>query len=183
MLRGVASDLRAGWTELLDRIEWDWVGTLTFRDEVHPEAAAKRFGKFVAMMNRSIYGPRWSKKPEGVIWAKATESQRRGVLHFHVLLAGVCGLNPLPFILHWKELAGFAKIERLRDQKAAIRYILKYVGRGCDLEVGGPWSGSAASRKRISGRQGYRSGKRTRPREKGRRLRRSIVATAGSSSR
>src|SRR5215472_1387620 len=35
--------LRDGWIRLLERWEWEWFSTFTFRDLVHPEAADKRF--------------------------------------------------------------------------------------------------------------------------------------------
>jgi hypothetical protein len=73
---------------------WEWYCTLTFRQNVHPEAADKRFRVFVMQLNRRLYGRRWLKHGQGIQWARTLEFQRRGTLHYHVVFAGVSGLRP-----------------------------------------------------------------------------------------
>jgi hypothetical protein len=38
----------------------------------------------------------------------------------------------------WNELAGFARIEAIRDSTAVRRYVSKYVVKGGELELGRP---------------------------------------------
>ena len=134
-----AVGLQDGWIELLGRVPWEWFATLTFREEISPAAADKRFRTLISMGNREIYGPRWSKKRKGIIWARAIETQRRGVIHMHALLSGVGGLSPLSFRLRWNELSGFSKIELPRNSLAVRRYVTKYVRRGGEIDIGGCW--------------------------------------------
>jgi hypothetical protein len=138
-------DLQSAWIELLGRVSWEWFATLTFREEISPAAADKRFRTLISMGNRELYGPRWSKKRKGIIWARAIETQRRGVIHMHALLNGVGGLSPLLFRLRWNELSGFSKIESPRSSLAVRRYVTKYVRKGGELDIGGCWPRSLIS--------------------------------------
>jgi hypothetical protein len=38
----------------------------------------------------------------------------------------------------WDELAGYARIEPIRDRTAVRRYVSKYVVKGGELDLGGP---------------------------------------------
>jgi hypothetical protein len=138
-------ELQDAWVGFLDRVPWQWFATLTFRDEVHPEAADKRFKHLISMGNREIYGPRWAKKRKGIIWARAIETQRRGVIHMHALLSGVDELNPLTFMLRWSELSGFSKIEPVRCSLAVRQYVTKYVRKGGEIDIGGCWPSPSPS--------------------------------------
>jgi hypothetical protein len=113
---------------------WEWCCTLTFRASVHPEAADKRFRRFVMQLNRDLYGRRWLKHGQGLRWVRTLECQRRGVLHYHVLFAGVSDLRPHDCARIWNDLAGFARIEPIRDMTAVLRYLSKDVHRGGELE-------------------------------------------------
>ncbi len=134
------SRIVCAWVDYLSQWEWDWFCTLTFRNEVHPEAAAKRFAVFVSKINRAMFGPRWWKKGDGARWVRALEYQRRGVIHYHALLGGV-GLSEMrrfQWIHTWHELAGYARIEPPRDGRAVHRYCSKYVAKGGEIDIGGP---------------------------------------------
>ena len=48
------------WAAFLGRFSWFWFCTFTFRDTVHPERADKLFHVLMCMMNRRLYGRRWS---------------------------------------------------------------------------------------------------------------------------
>jgi len=134
------NDLRNAWAAFLGKYYWEWMGTFTFRDgAVHPEAADKRFRLLVSMANRTLHGPRWAKKGRGISWARGLEKQRRGAVHFHALLSGVGQLRRLTYMDIWDRIAGFARIERPRSQEFVMRYISKYVVKGGDIDLGGPW--------------------------------------------
>ncbi|HEU4990214.1 MAG TPA: hypothetical protein VFT41_10560 [Gemmatimonadaceae bacterium] len=139
-LEGYSSDLRQAWIVFLSRREWDWLATLTFRHEVHPEAADKRFRKWVAEINDRLYGRRWYERGLGVTYARGLEYQRRGVIHFHALLygEGVEEQRREFWAKRWNELAGFARIEIPRDRCAVRRYVAKYVTKGGDIDIDAP---------------------------------------------
>jgi hypothetical protein len=132
--------LQEAWTEFLSRWQWDWFCTLTFRDQVHPEAADKRFRVFVSQINRQLFGVRWAKHQKGVRWVRAMEKQRRDVIHYHALLGGggLSDLRRLSWMDRWNELAGYARIEQPRDGNAVRSYCAKYVIKGGEIDIGGP---------------------------------------------
>lgn len=129
--------------ELLQRPEWgwDWFGHLTFREEKHPEAAEKIFGKWVHDINRKIFGSRyWNRKDkDGVLWARGTEMQRRGVIHYHFLMSRVPGeIKRLVMMDSWDKMAGFARIHPFEAAKGGETYVVKYAAKGGEIEYGGP---------------------------------------------
>jgi hypothetical protein len=133
-------DLRDAWAEFLSPFHWDWLGTFTFRNgQVHPETADKLFRLFISKANRMLYGPRWAKKNRGVSWARGLERQRRGTIHYHSLISGVGELRRLTYMDLWDKLAGFARIEKPRNQDRVLMYITKYVVKGGEIDLGGPW--------------------------------------------
>lgn len=133
--------LHRGWTTFLQWYEWQWFCTLTFRDMVHPESADKRFRTLISKLNRELFGPRWSKKPnETAYWTRGIEYQKRDVLHFHALVG--CHSRDLnscttrrQWADEWNELAGFARIEKIRSAKEAARYVTKYVTKGGQIDL------------------------------------------------
>jgi len=129
------------WTEFVDRWLWEWMLHLTFRDHVHPERAGKLFRVLVSKVNRDLYGPRWYKKRAGIRWVRGLEYQKRGVIHFHALFAGVRSLRRLTYMDWWEEAAGYARIQPIESQRGAIRYIVKYVAKGGEVDLGGFYRG------------------------------------------
>ena len=133
--------LHRGWITFLQRYEWQWFCTLTFRDMVHPEAADKRFRTLISKLNRKLFGPRWSKKPnETVIWARGIEYQKRDVLHFHALIGCQninldCYTDRRHWADEWNDMAGFARIEKIKSAKDAARYVTKYVTKGGQIDL------------------------------------------------
>jgi hypothetical protein len=89
------------------------------------------------MFNRSLNGPRWFKKGRGILWVHALEWQRRGVIRYHTMFAGMQHLRRLSWMERWNELAGFARIESIRDSQAVRRYVTKYVVKEGELDLGG----------------------------------------------
>ena len=130
--------LRDAWITLLERWEWEWFCTFTFRDLVHPESADKRFRVLISQANRVLYGHRWYKKGEGIRWVRALEYQKRDVIHYHALLAAVKDLRRLTWMDRWNELAGYARIEPVDCTAAVARYVSKYVVKGGEIDLGGP---------------------------------------------
>ena len=131
--------LRDAWAEFLSAYTFQWFATLTFETNVHPEAALKRWRFYTNQLNRALYGRRWQKKEHGgVYWILGIERQKRGVIHFHALMGAVNDLNEIASRLacmdYWNELAGFARIEAIRSNEAALRYVTKYVVKGGDIE-------------------------------------------------
>ncbi len=131
--------LRDEWVTFLSDYEFQWFATLTFETKVHPEAALKRWRFFTNQLNRSLYGRRWQKKEHGGIhWILGIEYQKRGVIHFHALMGAENDLNTLARRLtwmdYWNELAGFARIEAIRSNESALRYVTKYVIKDGEIE-------------------------------------------------
>jgi hypothetical protein len=111
---------------------------LTVRAFGHPEAADKRFRVLISQANRVLYGVRWHKHGEGIRWVRALEYQKRDVIHYHALLAGVQDLRRLYWMDRWHELAGYARIEPIDSAAAVARYVSKYVVKGGEIDMGGP---------------------------------------------
>jgi hypothetical protein len=65
---------------------------------------------------------------------RALERQRRGVIHFHAVLAGIAGKRPATWEKVWNSLAGCARIEPIRDTVAVLHSLTKYVCRGGELD-------------------------------------------------
>jgi hypothetical protein len=131
--------LRDEWAAFLSPIPFQWFGTFTFETRVHPEAALKRWRRFTNNMNRRLYGRRWSSRPpRGIYWIVASERQKRGVIHLHSLMGDANDLNNiarrLSWMDHWNEMAGFARIEAIRSDDAALRYVTKYVTKDGEIE-------------------------------------------------
>ena len=114
--------------------------TLTFRGDVHPEAAGKRFHVWISRINRRLYGRGWHERGEGIRWVRTSEPTRRSVLHFHALIGGddVDELRRLSWMDEWDKLAGFARIEAPRSGEAVRHYCAKYVVKRGEVDVGGP---------------------------------------------
>jgi hypothetical protein len=73
-----------------------------------------------------------------VTWARATELQRRGAIHFHALVAGVGDLRRLTMMDEWAKLAGWARIRAVQRQDLVRKYVSKYVAKGGEIDLGGP---------------------------------------------
>lgn len=123
--------------ELLARYPWEWFVNLTFVDVIHPESALKSFRTWISILNTEIFGRRWrKKKPHGVYWAVAIEYQKRNVLHFHALLAGVKDTRRLTYMDTWAGMGGkngFSRIYAVESRIAVSRYLTKYVSKDGEI--------------------------------------------------
>jgi hypothetical protein len=124
-------DAWAVWIERLAR--WEWYMTLTFAESVHPEAAEKRWGAFVRRVN--------GRHGRAIAWVRALEYQRRGVIHFHALLAGMefLAYNTVRQLWPW----GFSWIEPYQPGRGAHYYLGKYLAKGGEIDLGGPIGNSS----------------------------------------
>lgn len=129
--------LHEAWTGFVGRFEpFDWYLTLTFREEVHPEQADRRYSRFVRQVNESLFGRRFREKRQGIYHVRAIEYQRRGVLHFHSLMGGgVWKLRRLSYMDLWFAENGIARIEPYDPNLGAKGYLSKYVSKGGELDI------------------------------------------------
>lgn len=138
-------------------VQWQWFCTFTFTESVHPERAAKLFRLWIRRLNRALYGAHFERKGRaGVYWVLAWEYQRRGVVHFHVLVGDVEDLNVRARRLDWMDVwhgfgppAGFARIEAVENQSAVRNYVTKYVVKGGEIDVSASL-GSCAQQQALS---------------------------------
>ncbi len=124
--------LQAAWGEFLRPHPWAWFVTLTFADPVHPEQANKRFRRWIAALerhpDRCAHGP--------IVWARGDERQRRQVVHFHALLAGVEKIQIFAAINLWRRIGGgWARIEPYDPSRGGEFYIAK----SGDVELSATW--------------------------------------------
>lgn len=153
------------WCRFLASWTWDWFVTLTFRREIHPEAADKKFSVWLSQLNCELHGRRWRKHGRMVRWARALEYQRRGVIHFHALLGGenLTKLRRLTWMDRWHHLdeseagrrrkaamrlgkkyfptrgvfTGYARIEPPESQGGVRGYVSKYLTKDGEIDIGG----------------------------------------------
>ncbi len=133
------------WAELLMRPEWGfvWMAHLTFKEAVHPEVADKTFMLWIHKLNREIFGQNYwkHKTTKGVLWARGTERQQRGVLHYHALISRVpANYSVFVWMEEWRKLAGFARIYPFEQNKGGESYVVKYASKGGKIDIGGPLS-------------------------------------------
>jgi hypothetical protein len=132
------------------KIKWNWFATLTFKNEIHPERAYKCLKIFLHQLNRAIFGKRYYKRGEGVIYLLATEYQKRGVMHFHLLLSLIprknerrnnnINLKRVEWKEKWKKISnGIARIYPYRNILGAEYYITKYITKDGEIDIYIPW--------------------------------------------
>ncbi len=138
-VRSAGFDLVTVWTEFLCRLGdnlggWDWFVTLTWSDEVHPEAAWKSLRRWLVAINR--LAKRRIRDPEhtGVPGICGIEWQKRGVLHMHLLLAKVAELRRLSAMDIWEKQGppeGIARVKPAEQERCVqlAHYVAKYVGK------------------------------------------------------
>lgn len=148
----IASDLREvaqvrrsltedAWVAFLSCHEWQWFGTFTYKDPIHPEAADKQF-RFWTRLLDSAHGVTRKAPvtaPDRVMWTRGLEWQKRGVLHYHALIRSVPW--PLQCQQHrdwsekqWFEIAnGFAMIKPATSEDV-LSYVTKYSAKGGEVD-------------------------------------------------
>lgn len=109
---------------------WKVFTTLTFRDLRSPDVAEKYFTRLIQVLNKNAFGKNYRKKVKHSYFSyiRGIEFQRRNVVHFHFLADA-----PINFdLVHrwWGNAAGFAWIDKVEDQKKALKYVCKYITKG-----------------------------------------------------
>jgi len=118
------------WAEFLAQSslagQWSWYGHFTHKDFPHPEAFDKLWKRWLAPINREAYGLRYYKTNRGVTWARASERQARGSLHYHALIGDIPEyVDKAYHYRRWEEMSGFCRIERYQASKGAEFYMSK----------------------------------------------------------
>lgn len=145
--------LPEAWAFFLGLYPWQWYGTFTFRDRVHPEYADKQFRLWVSKLNAQIGGKKWYRSPDRAIyWVRGLEFQKRGVIHFHAVFYHKENLNVrlgrFDAKVEWAkqlagtqhdprpdELKGNCRLERPRMQADVNDYVAKYCTKDGEIDV------------------------------------------------
>ena len=119
--------LPQAYADLLAPFDWNWYGHFTFRDYPHPETAGKAWDRWMHRLNREIYGVHyWKDKSKGVFWARATEYQKRGSIHFHALIGGIPEyVHRMRYLDDWNISCGICRIYQYEPDKGAEFYMSK----------------------------------------------------------
>ena len=121
--------------EFLSRKKWISFITLTFKDETPPDVANRLFFHLVKCLNKEVFGEHYTRivSKSYFSYSKALEYQRRGIIHFHVLID-----RPVDFkLIHkiWNQYAGFAHTSIIKDNFAVRSYVSKYNLKGGQIDV------------------------------------------------
>jgi hypothetical protein len=116
------------WGTFLEPYDWDWFCTLTFKDCTHPESAGKVYDNWIHALNRDAYGQGyWKDKTKGVFYARGTEWQRRGVIHYHALIGGIPDFVRISKYVNWwkAHVAPQVTIDKYDRKKGGRFYMAK----------------------------------------------------------
>jgi hypothetical protein len=132
------------WAEYLDNpsFDWSWYGHYTFRGYPHIESARKAWDVYIHELNRKIFGwYYWKDKSKGVPWARGTEYQNRGAVHFHAIIGGIpeC-VRRFDSMERWYGMAGICRIYPYERGRGAEFYMSKssYAWKKGEIDLGGP---------------------------------------------
>jgi hypothetical protein len=119
---------------------WGWFVTATFKVEVSPDFAYRQLKKWIRTLNISLYGRRYRERRRGVTYAVAVEYQKRGVIHFHLLVsADVLKLRRMTWEGIWEKqysvTNGFMRIYPYDGRLGAVGYLGKYLSKGGDIDI------------------------------------------------
>jgi hypothetical protein len=134
---------------------WGWLCHLTFNRDVLEKTAHHHFMRWIRSMNEELFGRYFREKQLGVTFARATEHQQNGRIHYHVLISEeVRRLRRLSYKDYWEhgfpkrsrtssgfiELSidpgnGFARVYDYNLRKAGLaeKYLVKYLTKERDI--------------------------------------------------
>jgi hypothetical protein len=123
-------------TYTLQRVHWQFFGTLTFKSVKLPERV--RLSMFFALVRRLC---RWHKVPfRKCVWVLRQEhGEIGGRIHFHFLIAGlppyaVQVATAMSIKAQWEELGGgMARVREFDSSKQGLEYLLKCLNAGANL--------------------------------------------------
>jgi hypothetical protein len=142
-----AGEVSSAWGKWLHRLPWGWWCHLTFVIPPSRDRAEKLFTAWIHGLNHKLFGRSYYRHHTGARWVRGMEWQRRGAIHFHVLIAETERLDIAEAARAWKKLAnGDAKIELYDNKQGATHYLAKvYFGlQTGEITLGGRWTGRAA---------------------------------------
>src|SRR6266566_5553247 len=134
-VRRPTAPVTEGWEDFLGGHPWTLIAHLSFAAvRMHPDQAARRFSHWIIRLERQrgrrIRGP--------IVWVRGSETQQRGVPHFHVLLANTGRLRPFAAMRIWEDIAGgTARIFRYDPGRGGIAYVVK----GGSIDLSRTWFG------------------------------------------
>jgi len=103
----------------LNRWEWDWYVTLTYRGSPGITKAKKLFRLWLGCLEEEE-----KIKP---YYVRFLEWQKRGVPHFHLLMGNMGEVKRLKWMDRWYDLAGIARIYPYNRNLGAGYYLGKYL--------------------------------------------------------
>ena len=116
MLARTAAQAMSHW---LGQWPWDWWATLTFRYPVSGRRAHRLWVNFLHALEHQVQGK--------IHYVRVTQpqTQRGDVPHFHALLMGVKGEDPVVWKGRWEQMAGLAEIDIYDPHRGATYYLAK----------------------------------------------------------
>lgn len=111
--------LRKAWVDLLNRYNWDWFVTLTFRSPPATYTANNRLRRWIKAIEEQ------EKRKVG--YYKGMEFTRSGVAHFHLLMGNLDGIRRDKYWGLWFTQNGRARILPYNSKLGAGHYLTKYV--------------------------------------------------------
>ncbi len=141
-------EVSSTWGTWLHGYPWGWWCHLTFLIPPSRERAEALFKAWLHGINRKLFGHNYYRYHDGARWVRGIEWQRRGAIHFHVLIAEADRLKIADAVKSWKKLSGGdAKIELYDREQDATHYLAKvYAGRQTgEIHLGGRWPSRASN--------------------------------------
>jgi hypothetical protein len=128
--------METGLTYTLQRVHWQFFGTLTFKSARLPERV--RLSMFFALVRCLC---RWHKVPfRKCVWALRQEhGEITGRLHFHFLIAGlppyaVQVATCMSIKAQWERIGGgMARVREYDSREQGLEYLLKCLNAGANL--------------------------------------------------
>jgi hypothetical protein len=128
--------METGLTYTLQRVHWQFFGTLTFKSARLPERV--RLSMFFALVRCLC---RWHKVPfRKCVWALRQEHREiTGRLHFHFLIAGlplyaVQVATCMSIKAQWERIGGgMARVREYDSREQGLEYLLKCLNAGANL--------------------------------------------------
>jgi len=126
-------DICQAFGQWLDGItDWEWYATLTFRDPADPARPDwTRIGWKAAQtaLNR-FHHDLVMESDANPSWVAVMEMQRRGVPHWHMLVANVPDQRRMDWVDWWWDNFGIARILPYQAELGARYYLGKYLMKG-----------------------------------------------------
>jgi len=109
--------------------DWEWYTTLTFRDPADPRYPdwTKIGWKSAQNALNSFNTALVMDADTNALWVAVMELQKRGVPHWHLLVANVAGQRRMTWVDWWYERYGIGRVLPYDPQLGARYYLGKYL--------------------------------------------------------